>query len=607
MTDTLESKIKLLPTSPGVYVMLDSENNVIYVGKAKNLKNRVTQYFRNGLKTEKVYAMVRNVNDFYYVLTNTERDALSMENNLIKKYKPKYNILLKDDKSYPYIRVDLKEDFPRFTVVRKIKKDGAKYFGPYMLNFSVNDVLDIIKEGYKIRPCSKKFSGAKVKRECLNYHLGLCLAPCANKCTKEEYNKNVKSAIDFLSGNDDGIEKILKEKMLKLAENEEFEKALYIKEKLSVLDKMKEKKITALNRFISADFISVKSDGLFASIAVLFVRGGKSMGVKCYQAQTLSGSDSERLEEFISAFYISGREIPEEIIVDFEIGEVLTQKISEQAEKKIEFLVPKKGVKKSLLEMASKNASEYLDKYIDKIVKKHEVKELALLRLKTLLGLKKTPNRMECYDISHISGVDKVGAMVVFTGGEPDKQNYRRFKIKTVVGNDDFKSLQEVLRRRLSKLNTDEEDRFSRPDLIVIDGGKGQLSSVKEIFDELGVEGIDLVSLAEREEEIFTLFSNQPIKLPRSDKALQMLQRLRDETHRFAITFNRNLRNKRTLKSLLTEIQGIGKKKRDALIDKFKDIEGIISAPIEELAKTQGIGEKLAVKIKEFLLKNGSN
>lgn len=607
MTDTLESKIKLLPTSPGVYVMLDSENNVIYVGKAKNLKNRVTQYFRNGLKTEKVYAMVRNVNDFYYVLTNTERDALSMENNLIKKYKPKYNILLKDDKSYPYIRVDLKEDFPRFTVVRKIKKDGAKYFGPYMLNFSVNDVLDIIKEGYKIRPCNTKFSGVKPKRECLNYHLGLCLAPCAMRCTKEEYSKNVKSAIDFLSGNDDGIEKILKEKMLKLAENEEFEKALFIKDKLFVLDKMREKKITALNRFISADVISVKSDGLFASIAVLFVRGGKSMGVKCYQAQTLSGSDSERLEEFISAFYSNGREIPEEIVVGYKIGEVLTQRISEQAGKKIEFLVPKKGVKKSLLEMADKNASEYLDKYIDKIIKKHEVKELSLLRLKTLLNLKKVPNRMECYDISHISGVDKVGAMVVFKNGEPDKQNYRRFKIKTVVGNDDFKSLQEVLRRRLSKLNTDEEERFSRPDLIVIDGGKGQLSSVKEIFEELNIEGIDLISLAERDEEIFTLYSLEPIKLSRSDKALQMLQRLRDETHRFAITFNRNLRNKRTLKSLLTEIDGIGRKKRDALIDKFKDIEGIISAPIEELSKTQGIGEKLAVKIKDFLLKNGSS
>lgn len=607
MTDSLESKIKLLPTSPGVYVMLDSEDNVIYVGKAKNLKNRVTQYFRNGLKTEKVYAMVKNVSDFYYVLTNTERDALSMENNLIKKYKPKYNILLKDDKSYPYIRVDLKEDFPRFSVVRKIKKDGARYFGPYMLNFSVNDVLDIIKEAYKIRPCSKNFTQGKTQRECLNYHLGLCLAPCANKCSKQEYKLNVKNAIDFLSGSDEGVYKLLKEKMLKLAENEEFEKALAVKEKLSVLEKMKEKKITALGRFISADFISIKSDGLFASIAVLFVRAGKAMGVKCYQGQTLSGTDGERLEEFISAFYDGGREIPEEIVIEYAVDEVLAQKINEQAGKKVEFLVPKKGVKKSLLEMASKNATEYLEKYIDKIVRKHEVKELSLLRLKTLLNLKKTPVRMECYDISHISGVDKVGAMVVFTNGEADKQNYRRFKIKTVVGNDDFASLQEVLRRRLSKLNTDEEERFARPDLIVIDGGKGQLSSVKEIFDEMGIEGIDLISLAEREEEIFTLLSNEPIKLPRSDKALQMLQRMRDETHRFAITFNRNLRNKRTLKSLLTEIDGVGKVKRDALIDKFKDISSIISAPVEELAKTSGIGEKLAVKIKEFLLKNGSN
>ncbi|MBQ3235860.1 MAG: excinuclease ABC subunit UvrC [Clostridia bacterium] len=600
MKDVLESKIKLLPKSPGVYVMQDEEGTVIYVGKAKNLKNRVTQYFRNGLKTEKVSAMVRSVDDFYYILTHTERDALSLENNLIKKHKPKYNILLKDDKSYPYIRVDLKEEFPRFTVVRRIKKDGAKYFGPYMLSFSVNDVLDIVKEAYKIRPCSKNL-GAKAKRECLNYHLGLCLAPCANKCTREEYLKNVRGAIDFLSGNDDIAEKVLQDKMLTLASNEEFERALFIKQRLEILKKIKEKKITALNRFITADVVSVKSDGLFASIAVLFVRGGKSMGVKCYQAETFSGEGEERLNEFLSAFYDGVREIPNEIITEYAVSDALKAKIEELAGRKVTFTIPEKAVKKSLLEMAEKNASEYLDNYIDKIVKKHEVRELSLLRLKKELHLSKTPTRMECYDISHISGVDKVGAMVVFTNGEPDKNEYRRFKIQTVEGNDDFASLQEVLRRRLSKLSTSEEGKFPRPDLIVIDGGKGQLSSVKEVFDELSIEGIDLISIAEREEEIFTLYSENSIKLPKSDKALQMLIRLRDETHRFAITFNRNLRTKRTLSSMLTEIEGIGKVKRDALMDKFKDISALISASVEEIAKTEGIGEKLANNIKDYL------
>lgn len=604
MKEVLESKIKLLPKSPGVYVMLDSEGTVIYVGKAKNLKNRVSQYFRNGLKTEKVAVMVQSVDDFYYVLTHTERDALSLENNLIKKYKPKYNILLKDDKSYPYIRVDIKEHFPRFTVVRKIKNDGAKYFGPYMLGISVSDVLDIIKSAYKIRPCTKNLK-LNNKRECLNYHLGLCLAPCAGKCSREEYLKEVKSAVDFLSGNDDGVEKLLKEKMLVFAEHEEFEKALVIKEQLSILEKIKEKKITALNRYISADVISIKSDGLFSAISVLFVRNGKSMGVKNYSAETFSGNNEEILSEFILRFYDKNREIPDEILLSYEQDEIIVDKIRELSGKKTAIAVPEKGVKKELLKMADKNAEDYLSTYIDKIVRKNQVKDLALSRLKDILSLSKTPRRMECFDISHISGVDKVGSMVVFTNGEPDKSEYRRFKIKTVEGNDDFASLQEVLKRRLLKLGTSEEEKFAKPDLIVIDGGKGQLSSVKEIFEELKVEGIDLISLAEREEEIFTLYLSNSIKLEKSDQALKTLIRLRDEAHRFAITFNRNLRTKRTLKSLLTEIDGIGKVKRNALIDKFKDISGLISASVQELMEVEGIGEKQANKIKAFLKSNG--
>ena len=604
MKEVLESKIKLLPKSPGVYVMLDSEGSVIYVGKAKNLKNRVTQYFRNGLKTEKVAVMVQSVDDFYYLLTHTERDALSLENNLIKKYKPKYNILLKDDKSYPYIRVDLKEDFPRFTVVRRIKKDGAKYFGPYMLGVSVNDVLNIVNTAYKIRPCTKVLKSYN-KRECLNYHLGLCLAPCAGKCTKEKYLEEVKNAVDFLSGNDDSAQKLLKEKMLVFAEREEFEKAQAVKQQLLVLDKIKEKKITALNRFISADFISVKSNGLFSAISVLFVRSGKSMGIKNYSAETFSGSDEEVLSEFILRFYDLGREIPDEILVEYEQSEAVIDKLRELSGKKTIVAVPEKGVKKELLKMAKKNADDYLSTYVDKIIRKNQIKDMALIRLKDILNLSKTPKRIECFDISHISGVDKVGSMVVFTNGEPDKSEYRRFKIKTVEGNDDFASLQEVLKRRLLKLGTKEEEKFSKPDLIVIDGGKGQLSSVKEIFDQLKIENIDLISLAEREEEIFTLYKRESIKLERSDQALKILIRLRDEAHRFAITFNRDLRTKRTLKSLLTEIDGIGKVKRNALIDKFKDIAGLISASLEELMEVEGIGEKQAEKIKEFLSSNG--
>ena len=605
MTELLESKIKNLPKEPGVYVMQDVDGTVIYVGKAKNLKNRVTQYFRNGLKTQKVARMVECVNDFYYLLTNTERDALSLENNLIKKYKPKYNILLKDDKSYPYIRVDLKEEFPRFTVVRKVKKDGAKYFGPYMLNVSVGDVLELIKNAYKIRPCSKQLKNTKQK-ECLNYHLGLCLAPCSGKCSKDEYLKSVKGAISFLSGNDDEVEKLLKEKMFKCAENEEFERALKLKDQLRVLALIKERKITALAKPISLDVISIKSDGLFSAISVLFVRNGKSMGVKTYSAETFSGSDSEVLSQFLVSFYDNGREIPPEILVSCEQSEAVVERLKIYAGKSVVVSKPIKGVKKELMNMADKNATDYLETYIDKIIKKSEVKSLALDRLKELLSLEKTPNRIECFDISHISGVDKVGSMVVFENGEPAKSEYRRFKIKTVANNDDFSCLKEVIERRLLKLNTKDEDRFSKPDLIVIDGGKGQLSSVKSVFDKLEIKGIDLISLAEREEEIFTLYSKHSIKLLKSDKALKMLMHLRDEAHRFAITFNRDLRNKRTLKSMLTEIEGVGKVKRDKLIDTFKDVASLIKATEKELTEVEGIGESLAKKIKDFLNSNGN-
>lgn len=602
----LESKIKLLPTDPGVYVMLDEGGVVIYVGKAKNLKNRVTQYFRNGYKTNKVAAMVSAIKDFYYVITHTEADALSLENNLIKKHKPKYNILLKDDKSYPYLKINLKEKYPRFTVTRRVKNDGCKYFGPYMLGVSVSDVLEILKDAYKIRPCSKQIDKKPIK-ECLNYHIGLCDAPCNRLISEEEYLKNVKSAIDFLSGNDQSAEKILTEKMLKSAESEEFERALQFKERLKVIEKIKEKKITSLAKSVSLDVIAIQSNGLYASISVLVVRNGKAMGVSSYSAETLTGSDEERLNEFLLRYYTGERELAPEVIVNFNVESAVAQKISAIYGKKATFTFSKKGVKKELLLMAEKNASEYLDKVIDKLKHKSQTRELALLRLKELLNLNKKPNRIECFDISHISGVDKVGSMTVFIGAEPAKTEYRRFKIKTVAGNDDFACLKEVLRRRLLKLNTLEEEKFPKPDLIVIDGGKGQLSSVKEIFDELSITGIDLISLAEREEEIYTLTSSEPLRLPRSDHALKTLIRLRDEAHRFAITFNRNLRNKRTLKSMLTEIEGIGAKKRNALMDKFKDINSLISATVEDLMTVDGIGEKQALKIKEFLTKNGSN
>ncbi len=592
----LKEKLRLLPESPGVYIMLDKDGVVIYVGKARVLKNRVRQYFHSSAKPEKVAAMVENIDDFYYIITQTEIDALALENNLIKKYKPKYNILLKDDKTYPYIKVHTKEAFPRVSITRKIKKKDGKYFGPYMGGVRCGEILDIIGSVYNVRTCTTVI-GEKPKKPCLAYHLGRCLAPCGHCCTEEEYAARIKKVLAFLDGDYEDAEAILQEKMLRFAENEEFELAMEYREKLHMLSKLKLKRITSLNRSMNADVIALKTNYLYSAVNVLVTRSGIMQGGSNFALEDGSFSETDALTAFIIQFY-SNHELPDEIIAqDFCEKELLENYFFERFEKKVEITLPKLGVKRKLLDMAEKNAADYLSKSIDKIKHKDDMTKNACARLKEMLGLKKYPKRMECYDISNISGVDKVGSMVVFIDGEADRSSYRRFKIKTVEGANDYASHQEMMRRRLAKLNTEEAERFPKPDLIIIDGGKGQLSAVKEIFDEAGVTDIELVSLAEREEEVFTLFSEESIRIDHRDYALKMLQRIRDEAHRFAITYFRSLHSKRNLASVLEEIEGIGKKKRMALLDKFGTIDKIMSASVKTLCQVEGIGEELAKKI----------
>ena len=595
----LQEKLKLLPDNPGVYIMLDKDGVVIYVGKARVLKNRVRQYFHGSEKPEKVAAMVEHIADFYYIITGSEIDALALENNLIKKYKPKYNILLKDDKTYPYIKAHIKEDFPRFSITRKIKKRDGKYFGPFMGGIRCKDILDVAASVYNVRLCSVTI-GEKPKKPCLAYHLHRCLAPCAHLCTQEEYGERVKKALAFLDGNYEEAEKILKEKMMQFAANEEFELAMEYREKLAMLSKLKLKRITSLNRCINADIIALKTNNLYSAVNILITRGGIMQGGSNFALEDASLSDADALTAFIVQYY-SAHEIPEEIITsEYCEKELLENFFLENFEKKVDVVFAKQGVRKKLLEMAEKNAEEYLSKSIDKIKHKDDMTKNACARMKEILGLSRYPKRMECYDISNISGVDKVGSMVVFSDGEPDRMSYRRFKIKTVEGANDFASLQEVLRRRLSKLGTEEESRFPKPDLIIIDGGKGQLSSVQEIFDEMHIEGIDLISLAKREEEVFTSFSDESIKSDHRDYVLKMLQRIRDEAHRFAITYFRNLHSKRNLASVLSEIEGVGKKKQLALMEKFGTIDKIMHASLQELCEAEGIGEELAKRIKFY-------
>ena len=596
----LKEKLKLLPDSPGVYIMLDKEGTVIYVGKARVLKNRVRQYFHTSEKPVKVRSMVENIDDFSYIVAPSEVDALALENTLIKKHKPKYNILLKDDKTYPYIKVHTREEFPHISVTRRIKKDG-RYFGPFMGGISCKDIVDIAAKAYNIRTCVTPIG--KNKKPCLNYHLKRCLAPCAGHVTKEEYAERVEKTLSFLSGNYEDAERLLKEKMKQFADEEQFELALAARDKIAMLKRLGGRRITSMPRDVDADIWAISSNGLYAAVSLLVTRKGVMQGARTFSLEEGAGEGSETFTSVLTQYY-SSHEVPHELILSAEADDdLLTSFLREKREGNLTITRPKLGVKKELLDMAEKNAKEYLDKSVSQIRHKNDMTKNACERLQTLLGLKRYPKRIECYDISNISGVDKVVSMFVFTDGEADKYEYRRFRIKTVEGADDFASLREVLERRLKKLGTEEEERFAKPQLIVIDGGKGQLSAVREIFDRLGVGDIDLVALAKQEEEIFTLSSSESVRLKKSDYALRTLQRIRDEAHRFAITYFRNLHSKRNLSSVLDEIEGVGKQKRIALLEKFKSIDKIMQASEEELCSCEGIGRELALRIREYFQK----
>lgn len=597
--DVIKEKLKLLPDSPGVYIMLDKYGNVIYVGKARVLKNRVRQYFHNTPKPQKVMQMVANIADFNYIITNSEIDALALENNLIKKYKPKYNILLKDDKTYPYIKADMRDRFPSFYITRKIKKDGGRYFGPFMGGINCKDILEVVQLLFGVRLCHTSVT-AKPKRECLNYHIGRCTAPCAHKINEEEYGLRVKKALNFLDGDYKNAQAVLEQKMIAAAEGEAFELALDYRNKISMLSKLEAKRITSINKVIDADIIAYATNNLYSAVNVLVTRKGIMQGASSFALDEAHISDAEALTSFITQYYAT-HEPPAEIVVPEYCEKLLvSQFFKEKLGKSVDITAAKQGVKAELLKMAERNAHDYLEKSVDKIRHRDDMTVNACKRLQQMLGLVRYPRRMECYDISNVSGVDKVASMVVFIDGEADRTQYRRFKIKTVEGANDFASLQEVLMRRLSKLGTDEEERFPKPDLIVIDGGKGQLSAVAEIFGQLGVTDIELISIAKQQEEIFTLTSDDAVKIPARDYALRMVQRIRDEAHRFAITYFRNLHSKNMLKSELEKIEGVGKQRRIALMERYSTIDKIMSAEAEDIAKTPGISLKVAKAIKDY-------
>ena len=597
-----KAKIKDVPDNPGVYMMLDEQGEIIYVGKAKNLKNRLRSYFFNlSNRTAKVMAMLEHVADFRYIICASEVDALLTENNLIKKHSPKYNILLKDDKAYPFLRIDMHEPYPRIELVRKLKNDGAKYFGPYMQSVNIKDIFDLIHTAFAVRECKRDLS--KPSRPCLNMHLGRCLAPCTHKVSDQEYKTEMQKVIDFLKGNDREVEKTLKEKMMKFAAEENFEVALNYRNKLALLDKLVRKQVSALPKDFNLDVFAFETNGVVSAISMLVVRAGKLVGGE----NVVSESCDEDIASYLLQYYQNNAPLCDEIVTD-NVADVesLEQTINTLCAHTVRVVEPKQGVRKQLLELAHSNAYDAMTKHGTQEERKVLRTKGAVRQLGEILNLKTLPNRMECYDISHISGTDKVASMVVFEGGEPKKSHYRKFKIKTVEGNNDFACMKEVLVRRLNEIATSEDESFSSvPDLLVIDGGKGQLAYAKEAQKETGREDIEILSLAKREEEVF--LGSDPktsIILPKDSVALQLLQRIRDEAHRFAITFHRHLRSKHLSESVLKNIDGVGEKTCARLIKEFGSVEEIKRKSVEELAQVEGISKNFAQKIIYELNKN---
>ncbi len=599
---SLQTKLKNLPNEPGVYIMYDADGNILYVGKAKILKNRVRQYFHASTnKTEKVLAMLSHVADFRYIITASEADALSLENTLIKKHTPPYNILLKDDKQYPYIKVDLHSDFPKFVSTRKLSKDRFKYFGPLTQGGS-KAFLDILSTVFPTITCNYNFKKLpKNFRPCLNYHIGKCCAPCVGKISKQDYRKIVDGAVRFLEGDDDTVKQVLREKMMQASDKMQYEQALTYKRYLQLIEKLNSQQIVVLPKFVNYDMFAVASNGKNCVVNHTMIRGGKVVFSNNIAVSDAGLDEAQTLSSFL-AEYCDMVQLSKEWYTNLPLpdAEELQQLVERKTSQRVKILCPKRQEKKKLVDMSYRNAVEYLTKSQTAIDKKFNTTQGAVLQLKQLLSLKQMPTRVECYDISNVQGVDKVASMVVFTNGQKDASQYRRFKIKTVEGANDFASMKEVLVRRFERMKADDGVFGKTPDLIVVDGGLGQLQYARQAMEECGVE-VQIVSLAKREELVYTLQSDRPVYLPRNSYALNLLINVRDESHRFAITYFRKLHNKNSIKSVLQDVDGIGEKRRVELHRKFRSMDNLKNATVEEIASVKGMTRPVAEKLYEFL------
>ena len=594
-SDSIKNALAVLPEKPGVYLMHDAEGKVIYVGKAVVLKNRVRSYFRNlASHTPKVRAMVAKIAEIETIITSSEVEALILECNLIKKYRPRYNISLKDDKSYPYLKVTMQEDFPRLHMTRRLMRDGAKYYGPYADAGAMYETMKLLKTMFPLRTCRKM----NPDRPCLNYHIKRCLAPCAGYISKDEYGKMIKSVCMVLDGRTTELERDLKQRMQQAAEEYAFEEAARLRDQLQAVERLNESQKAVTNNGGDMDIIGFAQDMTGNCLQIFFVRKGKLIGRDNFFLQDGGEAPQEVLTAFIKQYYNEATFIPREIVLpqlpQAEEQQVIELWLREKAERKVELLTPQRGVKRELLQLANDNALKLLQERLRKGSLSLKNDEQAAEELQQALGLAHSLERMDCFDISHTQGSETVASMVVFRNGSISKKDYRKYKIVSAEGKpDDFKSMQEVVYRRYK----DYED---LPNLVVIDGGKGQLSSALEVIRGLGLADLPVVGLAKREEEIFIPHQSTSILLDRDSAALHLIQRIRDEAHRFAITFHRKLRGKRNLVSVLDHVEGIGPKRRQALWKAFKTLDAMKAASVEELAAVDGMNSTAAQAVYDF-------
>jgi excinuclease ABC subunit C len=625
VTIPIEEQLATLPARPGVYLMKDAAGKTIYVGKAVNLRHRVRSYFHASAnqwpKTERLVAHIASID---WIVTESELEALVLECNLIKQHRPRFNVRFKDDKRYPYIKVTWQEDFPKVLIVRNMEQDGARYFGPFTASWAVHQTLQILRRVFPYLTCDRVITG-RDQRACLYYDIGLCLAPCIGAASKQEYRAMIDGLCRFLAGKTEEIVNDLKLRMTSMAEALKFEQAARYRDQLQAIERLVERQKVVSSALTDQDVIAFARDDGQACVQVFFIRQGKLIGREYFVLEGAEGEDAkEVMTSFVKQFYDEAAYVPSEILLQSEVDEALIIESwlrGKQAQgQAVTLKVPPEGRDRDLIEMAAQNAAETLAALQAQWKADTNKQTSALTELQEALGLAQAPTRIECYDISNIQGSSSVGAMVVFVKGVPRKSDYRKFRIKTVEGPDDFAAMQEVLHRRLSRLVEAQQsadrpgaktraqgpgespDPFTlTPDLVILDGGKGQLSAGLAVRQELGLDHIPMVALAKEREEIFRPGIAEPLFLPRDSQALYLVQRIRDEAHRFAITYHRSLREKTGIASQLDEIPGIGTRRRQALLKQFGSLEAIRAASVDELSAVPGMTRRAAEQVKKAL------